>query len=252
MMDIRSAIAPLFSNWNETLIRSCLQGHMGTVLADDTENLRAAMLTIGDFCFFAGVPSRTLVEKATAPIMIARDAAWEALIEAVWQEQVFKTERYAIKKETDIFDIEKLTAYTNALEKDYTLCLMEKETYEIAMAQEWSRDLCAQFRDFDDYQERGVGVVALYRGELVAGASSYVVCDDGIEIEIDTKREFRRKGLATACGAGLILECLKRGLYPSWDAFDLRSVLLAEKLGYHREGPYPVYIRKNTLPNHDA
>ena len=39
------------------------------------------------------------------------------------------------------------------------------------------------------------------------------------------------RGLATACGAQLILTALDRGLYPSWDAYDRRSVALAEKLG---------------------
>lgn len=71
---------------------------------------------------------------------------------------------------------------------------------------------------------------------------SYTVYNGGIEIEIDTKLQFRQKGLATACGAKLILECLGRNLYPSWDAHDLRSVALAEKLGYHMDKPYTVYI----------
>ncbi|MBE5959770.1 MAG: GNAT family N-acetyltransferase [Lachnospiraceae bacterium] len=31
----------------------------------------------------------------------------------------------------------------------------------------------------------------------------------------------------------MILECLKSGLYLSWDASDKWSVALAEKLGYH-------------------
>jgi predicted GNAT family acetyltransferase len=79
---------------------------------------------------------------------------------------------------------------------------------------------------------------------LVAGASSYSVYSGGIEIEIDTKPEYRRKGLATACGSKLILECLKRGLYPSWDAYDLRSAALAKKLGYQIDRPYVVFIKK--------
>ena len=48
-------------------------------------------------------------------------------------------------------------------------------------------------------------------------ASSYTVYRGGIEIEIDTHPDHRRRGLARACGAALMLECLKRGLY-SWDA----------------------------------
>ena len=71
--------------------------------------------------------------------------------------------------------------------------------------------------------------------------SSYCVYAGGIEVEIDTHPAHRQRGLATACGARLILECLDRGLYLSWDAHDLRSVALAEKLGYHRGEPYPVY-----------
>lgn len=43
------------------------------------------------------------------------------------------------------------------------------------------------------------------------------------KIEIDTKESHRREGLAAACGASLILKCLKRDKYPSWDAIDLRA-----------------------------
>lgn len=56
---------------------------------------------------------------------------------------------------------------------------------------------------------------------------------------IDTKPEYRRKGLATAVGAALILECLQAGLYPSWDAASRISVALAEKLGYTFSHAYP-------------
>ena len=34
----------------------------------------------------------------------------------------------------------------------------------------------------------------------------------------------------------------ERGLYPSWDAHDARSVSLAAKLGYRSAGAYPVYL----------
>ena len=77
--------------------------------------------------------------------------------------------------------------------------------------------------------------------EPVSGASSYTSYKGGIEIEIDTKAEYRKKGLARICGAKLILECLKRGWYPSWDAQNLKSAALAEKLGYHFEHEYTAY-----------
>ena len=91
------------------------------------------------------------------------------------------------------------------------------------------------------YEKLGMGVVCLKNDAVVAGAASYSTYRDGIEIEIDTKEEFRRRGLASACGARLILDCMERGLYPSWDAQNKWSVALAEKLGYHYERDYTAY-----------
>lgn len=60
-------------------------------------------------------------------------------------------------------------------------------------------------------------------------------------MEIDTHEKYRRKGLAYICGAKLILECLNRNLYPSWDAQNKWSLALAEKLGYHYSHTYNSY-----------
>ncbi|MFT3983058.1 MAG: GNAT family N-acetyltransferase [Lachnospiraceae bacterium] len=76
---------------------------------------------------------------------------------------------------------------------------------------------------------------------LVAGAYSYAFYKGGIEVEIDTKEEERRKGLALVCAVKLIMECLERGLYPSWDAHNKESLALAEKLGYVFDKKYPAY-----------
>ncbi|HKL78942.1 MAG TPA: GNAT family N-acetyltransferase, partial [Mobilitalea sp.] len=93
----------------------------------------------------------------------------------------------------------------------------------------------------ETYKKLGIGAVILKDGILVSGASSYSRYQDGIEIEIDTKEEFRRKGLAYVCAAKLILECLDKKLYPSWDAQNKWSVALAEKLGYHFDHEYLAY-----------
>lgn len=41
--------------------------------------------------------------------------------------------------------------------------------------------------------------------------------------------------------AVLILRCLDEGLYPSWDAQNMNSVHLAEKLGYEFDHEYTAY-----------
>lgn len=150
--------------------------------------------------------------------------------------------RYAIRKEPDVFDRGWLTDCAAALPEGVVLSPIRAGHVPLLMSQPWSRDLCGNFQDRADFARRGLGVLALWEGIPVAGASSYTVYDGGIEIEIDTRPDVRRLGLALACGARLILDCLDRDLYPSWDAHDLRSVALAEKLGYHLDRPYQAFL----------
>lgn len=236
-------LAPLFDGWQEALIWSCLDGCMGYAITDSFETPASAQIVVGDFCFFAGEPSLELAAKAAAPLMVPRTQAWEKTLDAVWNGRTEKALRYAIKKETDVFSADLLKSFTQSLPEGYTLKMFDEQIYNDTRREEWSVDFCSLFADYEDYKRRGLGAAVLYEGKPVSGASSYAVYNGGIEIEIDTKKAFRRKGLAAACGAKLILACLERGLYPSWDAHDLRSAALAEKLGYHLDCPYPVYVK---------
>lgn len=238
----RQQAKKLFEGWDAALTQTYLGGCMGSMTADDRQAVTAAFIAVGDFCFLAGEPGERLLEKICAPkLLVPRDERWERLIETFYGERARKFTRYAIKKEHNAFDREKLGAYVGALSPDYEPRLFDRAAFDMALREEWSRDLCSQFADYADYEKRAVGVAIFHRGGLVCGASPYAVYPDGIEIEIDTKPEYCQKGLATACGAALILECLGRGLHPGWDAHDRRSLALAEKLGYHLDHPYTAY-----------
>ena len=206
----------LFEGWEETLIWSCLQGVMGEVYADDVRNPASAMAILGDFVFFAGEPDEEMILYKPDwchnefIIMVPQNDAWAALIEKHYQEKAKKVSRYAIKRETDAFDKEKLKRIVASLPEEYELRLIDREIYEICQKMEWSRFWVALYRDYEEFQKLGLGVAILKDGELVAGASSYSSYKEGIEIEIDTNEPYRRKGLATVCGARLILECLER------------------------------------------
>lgn len=229
------------------MIDSCLQGYMGSAYVTDRENPVSAMIEVGDFCFLAGIPEQRLVdilfqiEGNGSYLLLPRSKEWEVLVEEAYGEKAQKIKRYAIKKEPDIFCKEKLRTYIKALPKEYELCEINQTVYEQIMSEDWSRDLCSVFKNYEEYKENGVGIAVLFGKTVVAGASSYTRYRDGIEIEIDTETSHQRKGLALACGSALILKCLEYGLYPSWDAHDLRSVQVAEKLGYHLSGSYTAY-----------
>jgi len=249
---------PMFDGWQETLIWSCIQNIMGDVFVKAADaagcagritakNPESAAAIIGDFTFFAGTPDRELAAfwpetcRHDFRIMVPQHDGWAAQIEACYGARARRTVRYAIKKEPDVFSRETLKKMAESLGDEYDIRMIDEELYEKCLNEEWSRDLVSQFGSYERYKRLGLGVAAVKDGFPVSGASSYTVYHGGIEIEIDTKEPYRRRGLALACGARLILECLERGLYPSWDAQNLWSVALAEKLGYHFDHEYTVY-----------
>lgn len=249
--DLRKKTAPLFAGWDETLITSCLQGIMGQIYVNEECGglPESAAAVLGDFCFLAGKPDRELAGHDFGRdflIMVPQNEAWSEIIEEAWGERAFRRMRYAIKKDPSCFDREKLLEYVKKLPEPYQLHPIDKELYRQCREQDWSRDLVALFPTFEMYEQLGLGMAVTKDGEIVSGASSYSRYREGIEIEIDTSKAHRRRGLATAAAAALILKCLDKGLYPSWDAQNLWSAALAEKLGYTRDHDYPVYeIKRN-------
>lgn len=240
-------IKPLFSGCDDTLVWTCLEGNMGNAWVDNVDNPKSAQIITADFCFFVGEPNIDLIKNIPEcytldyMLIIPQNNEWATLIEENYKENCDKFFRYAIKKEGNIFDVEKLSTYVNELPDDYTLVKVDEKLYNQLSLEEWSEDLCSQFKDYNSYKNHGLGYVVFHNGEIVSGASSYIYYNDGIEIEIDTKRDYRRKGLATVCGAKLILDCLENNLYPSWDAANKESVALSEKLGYHFDKQYVTY-----------
>lgn len=249
--DRMNTIAPLFAGWQESLIWSCLQGCMGEAWADSTENPRAARIVLADFCYFAGKANSELITEdikthsrdflIMVPPLDERGEEWAQEIEKAYGERCKRVERYAIKKEPGIFDKAKLQQIVDSLSPEYEVKVIDEDIFRQSREQDWAKDFTSQYADYEEYRRQGLGVAVTHQGRLVAGASSYTVYCGGIEVEIGTQENYRRRGLASVCGAKLILECMERGLYPSWDAQNKWSVALAEKLGYHFERAYPAF-----------
>jgi GNAT superfamily N-acetyltransferase len=169
----------------------------------------------------------------------------ERLIEKEYKTNCERFMRYDIKKEPDIFNRGKLNLYIKKLSFEYSIKKIDEEIYNKLPKEQWSQHFCSQFPTYNDFQKYGLGFVVIHNDMIVSSASFYSVYDKGIEIELDTKEEYRRKGLEIACAAKLILECLDRGIYPSWDAANKESVALAKKLGYNLEKEYVTYSITN-------
>ena len=234
-------VSDLFAGWKETLIYSCLQRVMGKVYVTDLDNPKSALAFVGCFGFYAGKPDRELVMNKPKDfvIMVPQSEAWEKLIEECFP-SAKKVIRYAIKKDT-LFDKEALEKQIDRLPEGYELRAIDAELYDKCLDSLVASDFVSSFDDKEHYLSMGRGVAILKHGEIVAGASSYTRYLEGIEIEVDTMEQERRKHLATVASAALIIRCLEEGLYPSWDAQNIHSVHLAEKLGYEFDHEYAAY-----------
>lgn len=225
-----------------------MQGLGGSAWVDDRSNLTGAALVYGDLCFLLGeavenaeVELLNILKKSdkTWSIFVPNSESWDKALE---EETTFtKNERYLIKKKQEPFNKELLESYAKRDLGDFQVKQIDAYWYQKALGEEWSKDLCSNFATAEDYVKHGLGFVIVKDDKVAAGISSYAYYDKGIEIEIDTKEEFRKRGFATVLGATMILECMKRGLYPHWDAANMVSVRTAKKLGYEYDRPYNAY-----------
>jgi GNAT superfamily N-acetyltransferase len=248
----RRRVGPLFDGIHNSLIQTFLQGYAGKAFCDDLTFPRCAAIRVRGFLFLGGDPrcenAREFAGEAlNTPddsVIIACDDEWLNLMEQAHAGKFTRGVRFATERRPEGFDKEHLRALMRGVPAEYTLLGMDEEIYEAAMAEDWSRDLCSFFPDADDYVERGIGFCVLKDERLVAGASSFSLHDDGLCVRVATQEDHRRKGLAKACAAALVLSCVSQKRVPSFDAPDAVSLTLAKDLGYKLRNEYPCLYSK--------
>ncbi|MFD2628897.1 GNAT family N-acetyltransferase [Oceanobacillus kapialis] len=244
--EIKKKIAPFFHGMKDTTILSCLQGHMGNAWVNNKEKPEAAQITVGDFTFLAGDPfangAEDLLKNVPEHILaIVHKKAWKQRIEEIHKENAERILRYGFRKEPEDLDLNHLRKLSSKLPDGYELRKIDENIVSLPSLFKVSPDFIKQFDSVEDFLRRGTGFAVLHDGEVVSAAASYSIYDEGIEIEIVTADTYRKKGLATCVAAALMVDCLEKGLYPSWDAANTNSVKLAQKLGYVTTGSYDTY-----------
>lgn len=185
---------------------------------------------------------RNIPEKM---LVIVNSEEWKKRLETFYERKIDKFLRYKFKRNSEFFNRSKLQSFISTLPKGYELRRIDEHIANNSTLHKLSEDFTSQFQSVEDYLNRGIGYSILYNGEVICGASSYSIYDKGIEIEVATDLNHRRKGLATVVSAALILDCLEKGKYPNWDAANTTSAKLAEKLGYVFDKAYDTYFVDN-------
>lgn len=246
-INVRKKLISMFEEIDSTIILSYLQGHMGKAWVDNLENPTVAQITVGIFVFFAGDSNSKEAEELLFnlpdfTLAIVGSDEWKNRIETIHVGSIEKFQRYRFKKKPEHLDRKHIENLLSTLPEGYEIKRIDKEIAKDPSLHELSEDFISQFDSIDDFINRGVGYAILNEGQVVSAATSFSIYDDGIEIEVASHPNHIRKGLATIIASTLILDCLDRGKYPSWDAANEESVKLAQKLGYNFQESYDTYF----------
>ncbi len=222
--------------------RKIIESKLGRSFFKDTSQLLIAR----DFIFLKGPARRDILDlidlenKKVFNILIGDSEQWNLLIQEKFINRLEKIERY--RMDPLALDKNKLFILSDSLTSNYKIQPIDKKIYKKLRKEEWSFDLADLYLNFDEFKYNNcLGYVAFYKDQIVGGASTYFKYKDGIEIQIDTKEKFQRRGIGQALGARLVLETLKKGLLPYWDAHSKASFKLAQKLGYKLDYSYKAY-----------
>lgn len=243
--DNRESIRGLFDNYPclHGCVAAFIEGGMGKVFVDSLEDPSVALAVLG-FQYLAGDPlhkNAPLLTKllSSTGLVIVPTPAWQHLLTAAYPGELEICQREAFQAKQ--FDIDKLRSFCQALPGGFELRQVTLE--EVAQfATDLSPALVSHFHSHEEFITLGVGLGIMYQGKFVSGASSADVGGGKIEFEIQTHPQFRRRGLARAVGAALVLYCLEHGLEPCWDAANEPSSALARQLGFRSTGKYGAYF----------
>ena len=194
----RGKLVAMFEHIDSTIVLSYLQGHMGTAWVDDLENPTVAQITVGIFVFYAGDSSTKEAEELLYnlpefTLAIVNSDEWKYRIESVPSDAIEKLQRYRFEKNPEHLNRIHLLNLLSSLPEGYEIKKVDDEIVNEPSFYKLSEDFVSQFESIDDFINRGVGYAILHEGEVVAAATSFSLYDGGIEIEIATHPEYRRR-----------------------------------------------------------
>ncbi|MFA9467035.1 MAG: GNAT family N-acetyltransferase [Velocimicrobium sp.] len=243
-------VSLLFNEIEDSMVKACLQGYMGSAFVQTMNHPKAVMIVSGEYCFWGGDPNsqeaeylvRNIFSVAKSQSLIAiypeSESDWEKLLLTMTQYNPVVVPRYGIVQKEYTFDNSVLQSYIDYIPEGFELVPFHENIYHQAMKEAWSQEFCETFSSAADYLERGFGFAVQKNGKLASGASTMTVYNGGTEIQVATHKKYKRNGLALACAAAMIQECVRRKIRPCWDAANLISKKMALKLGYEYRGEY--------------
>lgn len=241
--------------FNDSLIFSIFENIVGGLWVDDFKNPAVSLACCKGFCFLSGKPQdfgnieSIIFSQSDNPVLIADNSLWADCFKKF--AEVKKTSRYKLvaPKKFDTALLSELSEKIKAC-PELELSLVTAADFDSFNPEGWEHDLRGCSENSSDFMKNSLGVVINDKNRIVCIASAYTYYSKGIEVQIETKKEYRNRGFASSASAALVLECVKRGLTPHWDAAHEQSARLAQRMGFVMQGEYTAYeLKKRTNEN---
>ncbi len=228
-------------------IDCAIEGQMGKTYVDNADKPRAFKIEVGPFCYFAGNAKSELINKVIAdfqPGFLLMPSAddWVLSAKKIHGDRLIPFERFSFS--SDNLSIEHLDNLLQSVPLKSDIVHIDAENASQILSDFSEFADISDFDSIDDFAARGVGFCMIDNGRVIGIAYSSLVCSKGIEVSIFVLPDYRRKGAATALACNLLKYCLENGLDPHWDAANIESCKLAEKLGYVFAETYEAYYLK--------
>lgn len=215
----------------------------GSFWVDRLEQPQQAAVLLGDFLFLQGRADCTFLRQAVVQnglLLMGKQDWLDCAKKSFVQTKEYL--RYRFDGSNLLQNREKLRAWRDCLPRGMKLQKIDEEWFARCRQEEWMRDFVSQYRSFEEYRSTAGGWLLLAGERPVSGASCYLSSRKGFAIQVQTDEQHQGHGYAKIVSAALILEGLRLGLYPDWDADNPASAALAQSLGYRLQQSYPTVM----------
>jgi len=203
-------------------------------------------ITVGDFVELIGSFDEEIYKKIIEPKevhLMAPPATWKKALEKRFSGKISEYTRVSFHPMVATFAAKAATAFKKEKKlsiEGYPVEIkpIEKKLLPVLLEEEWSSDVVANTMVNNKKDFQGFGFVAGIGTKIIGGIGCYTLYRNGIEIEIDTQAEYRRRGIATLLSLRMLEECGRRNLACHWDAMNIASASLAKKLGFIEKSQY--------------
>lgn len=253
-LEKRTTILPYFGDHTklDLAINAFIVEGWGKVFVDSIHDPKILLLQYSYFNFLSGNPNNDHLEELLSyiprhKIIILSSEEWVKALKKHFGFRFVEIKNSRWKFSSN--DL-KITHISKLAENTSTGFILEKinESNLGLFAGELIGAILGLFGSKELFLKKGFGYCLRDGSTIVCAAiTAHPPFKNAFEIQVNTDKEYRKKGLATIVCATLIKYSLENGFIPHWDADNKPSVNLALKLGYTNPVQYGYYFH-STLP----